>query len=174
MKTKRLVLCALFTSLTAIGAFISLPFKPVPISLQSFFVILSGLFLSPSEAFLSQVAYLILGLAGLPIFANFHGGINYIFAPSFGFLLSFPIASFVISSICKKSKSKSRTILSILVGNFVIYGMGLPYLYLIKNFYLASPINAYNILYLVFLPCLPGDCIKAIVAYISTRKLNNL
>ena len=58
MKTNRLTLCALFTALTAVGAFIQIPIRPVPITLQTLFVMLSALYLTPKEAFSSQVAYL--------------------------------------------------------------------------------------------------------------------
>jgi len=72
----------MFSALTAIGAFISVPIGPVPITLQSFFVILSGILLGSKNAMLSQVVYLILGLIGLPIFAGFTGGLQTIFKPS--------------------------------------------------------------------------------------------
>ena len=68
MKVKNLVLVSLFTSLTAMGAFISIPLGPISLSLQSFFVILSGIILGPSLGALSQVVYFLLGRLGLPIF----------------------------------------------------------------------------------------------------------
>ncbi len=95
MKSKNITLVALFTALTAIGAFISIPLGPVPITLQSFFVILSGILLGPKLGALSQVLYIFLGLIGIPIFSGFSGGLQHILKPSFGFIIGFVFAAYI-------------------------------------------------------------------------------
>ena len=86
----------IFTALTAVGAFISIPIGPVPITLQSFFVLLSGIILGSKKAMFSQITYLLLGLIGFPIFAGFSGGIQTIFKPSFGFIIGYIVAAYVV------------------------------------------------------------------------------
>ena len=85
----------IFTALTAIGEFISIPAGPVPITLQSFFVLLSGLMLGSKKAAFSQITYLLLGLIGFPVFAGFSGGLQHIYKPSFGFILGYIAAAYI-------------------------------------------------------------------------------
>lgn len=86
-KTNSLIMCALFASLVAIGAFIQVP---VPFmdyfTLQFLFVVLAGLILGPSKGAVSVGIYVLMGLCGLPIFAA-GGGLTYIVKPSFGFFI---------------------------------------------------------------------------------------
>ena len=87
-KTKRLILMSIFTALIAIGAFIKVPVPVVPFTLQFLFTTLAGLLLGSSLGSACVLAYILLGLLGLPIFAA-GGGPGYIFNPSFGYLIGF-------------------------------------------------------------------------------------
>ena len=100
----------IFTALTAIGAFISIPIGPVPITLQSFFVLLSGIFLGSKKALFSQITYLLLGLIGFPIFAGFSGGIQSIFKPSFGFIIGYVASAYVVGKLTE-TKTSSHIVL---------------------------------------------------------------
>ena len=86
MKTKDLVLCAMFVALIAVGAFIKVPVPVVPFTLQLLFTMLAGLLLGPANGALAVVVYIVLGLVGLPIFTQ-GGGPGYIFQPSFGYII---------------------------------------------------------------------------------------
>ena len=88
MKTKDLVLCAMFVALIAVGAFIKIPVPVVPFTLQFLFTMLAGLLLGPVNGALAVVVYIVLGLIGLPIFTQ-GGGPGYIFQPSFGYIIGF-------------------------------------------------------------------------------------
>ena len=96
---KDLTLGGLFTALIAVGAFlkITIPVQPVPMhfTLQFFFVLLAALILGSKRAFASVITYLVIGLCGLPIFAT-GGGPAYLLKPTFGFLIGFAAAAFVI------------------------------------------------------------------------------
>ena len=83
VKTKDRILCAMFVALIAIGAFLKIPVPVVPFTLQFLFTTLAGLLLGGKKGCLSVCLYIILGLIGLPIFAQ-GGGIGYLFQPSFG------------------------------------------------------------------------------------------
>ena len=99
LSIKEMVLVSLFAAMTAIGAFISIPVGQVPITLQTLFVILSGSILGPRLGPLSQILYTILGLIGMPIFAGFTGGLQAMMKPSFGFIIGFIFASFIIGRL---------------------------------------------------------------------------
>lgn len=89
-----------FALLTALGARIALPlpFTPVPITLQTLFVLLSGVYLGGRGGAASQITYLALGAAGLPVFAGPGAGLPYLLGPTGGFLLAFPLAAWIAAA----------------------------------------------------------------------------
>lgn len=162
----------IFTALTAIGAFISLPIGPVPITLQSFFILMSGIILGSKKAILSQIVYLLLGLAGLPIFAGFSGGLQTIVKPSFGFLIGYIIAAYCVGIFMEnKSKTTKNLIIAVTMGTLIIYAFGLPYMYYVLNIMLSSNFNIMKILKIGMLVFIPGDTLKAVIAVLIGRKL---
>ncbi|MDZ7264485.1 MAG: biotin transporter BioY, partial [candidate division KSB1 bacterium] len=92
---RKIILVSLFAALTAVGAFIKIPLPHIPITLQTLVVIMSGNLLGYKLGTLSQLLYLVVGLLGVPIFA-YGGGPGYIFQPSFGYLLGYPVGAFLI------------------------------------------------------------------------------
>ncbi|MBZ9687674.1 biotin transporter BioY [Clostridium estertheticum] len=171
LSTRDLIITALFTSLTAVGGFISIPLGPVPVTLQTLFVVLSGLILGAKLGALSQITYLILGLIGVPVFSGGTGGLTSVVSPTFGFLISFIVAAYVIGRLTEKNKSLSKIIFSVISGSFVIYIIGIPYFYFIFTNYLGKSINFYTALKYTCIPFIPGDIIKAIIAIILAKQL---
>lgn len=109
MKTKNMVLTALFAALTIVFAqlIFPLPFTPVPLSLSLLPVFLAGAVLPKKHAAYSQLVYLLLGIAGLPVFAGFKGGAGVLFGPTGGFLLAYPIMAFLTAWILQLIPQKS-------------------------------------------------------------------
>ena len=122
MKTKDLVLCAMFVALIAVGAFIKVPVPVVPFTLQFLFTMLAGLLLGPVNGALAVVVYIVLGLVGLPIFTQ-GGGPGYIFQPSFGYIIGFAVAAYVTGRIAnEKSRPGYRRLLAAnFIGLFIVY-----------------------------------------------------
>jgi len=171
LSTRDLIITALFTSLTIVGTFIAIPIGPVPINLQSFFVVLSGLILGAKLGALSQITYVILGLIGLPVFSGGNGGLGAIVSPTFGFLMSYIVAAYVIGKLTEKNKSISKIIYSVILGSIVIYIIGVPYFYFIFTSFLGKSINFYSALKYACLPFIPGDIIKAVIAISLAKQL---
>ncbi|WP_053956843.1 biotin transporter BioY [Inediibacterium massiliense] len=94
LKTNELILCALFSALISIGAFIKIPVPMVPFTLQFLFTNLSGLLLGKKLGSLSVGIYIVIGLLGLPIFTS-GGGIGYIFEPTFGYIIGMAYYYFI-------------------------------------------------------------------------------
>jgi len=162
----------LFAALTAVGAFISIPIGPAPITLQSLFVLLSGIILGSKKAMLSQVVYILLGLIGLPIFAGFSGGFQSVLKPSFGFLIGFIIAAYCIGKIIEKKSCTIKSMsIAVLIGSLIIYAIGLPYMYFILNFLLDKSLNITQIMKMGMLLFIPGDTLKAFIAVFVGSKL---
>jgi len=167
---KDMTLVSIFTALTAVGAFISIPLGPVPITLQSFFVLLSGMILGPNLAALSQVLYIVLALIGLPIFSNFSGGLQIIFKPSFGFAVGFILAAYIIGIMCQYGKSFLGTI----IASIIIYLMGLPYMYYILNLVMGQKLPLAHIIKVGCLLFLPGDLLKLVLANLVYKRISAL
>ena len=133
-KTRELVLCALFTALTAVGAFIKIPVPVVPFTLQFLFTMLAGLLLGGRLGAISVGAYAVLGLLGLPIFTE-GGGFWYLLKPSFGYILGFIVGAYVTGKMAAKTSNFWHILGANLVGLAIVYGMGMVYYYIICNCY---------------------------------------
>lgn len=100
-RTRSMVYCALFTALIAVGAFIRVPVPVVPFTLQYLFTMLAGLLLGSKRGAVSVAVYVLLGLAGLPIFTE-GGGLGYIFKPSFGYLAGFCVGAYLTGYLAEQ------------------------------------------------------------------------
>ena len=171
MKTRNLLLCALFAALTAVGAFIKIPFAVSAITLQFFFTALAGILLGGKYGAISQLLYVALGLVGLPVF-TLGSGIGYVLYPSFGFLLGLIPAAYVVGRVNGTSRSPKRIVLACLAGLAVLYAVGLPYMALILNVYQGRGMGVWALALAGMLPYLPGDCVKiAACEYLAPKIL---
>ncbi len=171
-KTREMILCALFVALIAAGAWIKIPVPVVPFTLQTLFTMLAGLLLGGKWGGIAVCVYIVLGLAGLPIFAQ-GGGISYVLQPSFGYILGFAVGAFVTGVIAnRKSRPSYRRLLA---ANFsglgIIYLFGMVYYSLISNFYLGEPIGLWPLFLYCFLLTVPGDIVLCIAGAILGKRL---
>lgn len=192
LRARELTLCALFCALCAAGAFIRIPLPVISFTLQTLFVTLAGLLLGRRLGALSIAAYVTIGLLGVPIFTG-GGGISYLVHPTFGFLLGFIpgawLTGFLSESLEKRQTGKRPPALSRknrrpdrqsslfysyflagLGGAGLIYLIGVPYFYLVMNYYLNSPMGIAATLINCFLLTLPGDFLKlCLAAWLACR-----
>lgn len=169
--TKEMTLCALFTVLTAVGAFIKIPIPVVPFTLQFLFTMMAGLLLGGRLGAFSVGLYAILGLVGLPIFAE-GGGFWYLLKPSFGYIIGFVLGSYVTGKMTEKKEN--LTFGKILIANFtglaIVYGMGMAYYYIICNYVIDTPIGLWPLFLYCFLLAVPGDiCLCFLAAALAKR-----
>ena len=140
--------------LLTLSSKISIPFYPVPMTLQTLVVY----FIAASMGmvgFYSTFIYVVLGTLGLPIFAN-GGGIGYIFSPTFGFLYGMVVAAFFISFIFNKEVSTNLIKLSLIIfiGALIIFLCGLSHLSFFIGFEQAVTVGLIPFLYSEFLKIL--------------------
>jgi biotin transport system substrate-specific component len=117
--------------LVALGAqaAIPVPGTPVPLTLQGPTVLIAGALLGPGSAAISMVLYLLLGAAGLPVFAPTGvPGLARLFGPTGGYLLAFPVAAALVGHIARDGRSWPRLAGGLLVGLFAIYAGGIAQL----------------------------------------------
>jgi biotin transport system substrate-specific component len=139
---KTLIAIPMFTAMTAVGAYIAvpIPWSPVPIVLQNFFILLAGLVLGPSLGASSAGMYLLIGALGLPVFAGGTGGLAHFAGPTAGYLIAYLPAAWLAGSISRSgaprtSKSStpvrrifSRDSFAAAAGIALIYAAGVPWL----------------------------------------------
>jgi len=157
---KDIVLVSGFSLLTALSAQISFWIGPVPITGQTFAVLIAGILLGSVRGAFSQFFYLLVGLTGLPFWFAAGGslGIARLVGPTGGYLIGFVAAAFLIGKLAETGWAKTikTAILAMAVGNIVIYLFGLLWLahFLpLKGLFVAG-------LY----PFLPGDLLKILLA----------
>jgi len=167
---RQMTLISLFAALTAAGAFISIPFQPVPFSLQTLFTLLAGMTLGSVSGSVSQVIYILLGVIGLPVFAGFKSGIGILFGPTGGFLFGFIISAYIIGKITegKAEKNIFYYLFAGFLGTVIIYFIGVSQLSLVTGIEIKKAVL------IGALPFLPGDILKIIAASFIARKLKTI
>ena len=136
-----------FAILTAISAQIAIPTKPVPFTLQTMLVLLSGAFLGSRNGAYSQMLYLFLGVIGLPVFAQVPDaplGFARIIGPTGGYLIAFPVAAFLVGYFIEKKNNYFMVVLSMFLAEVVIISSGVLHLsaFYTKNLFDALKIGA--------------------------------
>ena len=128
-----IALVATFAALLAVCSLLAVTFGtvPVPVTLQTFAVLLAGAVLGPRLGPLAVLLHLVVGLVGLPVLAGAKGGLAVLAGPSAGYLLAFPLAAFATGAIVAAVRRRgvalvAVTLLAGLVGTLVIYAVGVP------------------------------------------------
>lgn len=172
LKINDLSQIALFAALTAVGAFIKIPFPFVPFTLQTFFVALAGVLLGAKKGMLSQLLYVLIGLFVAPVFTK-GGGIDYVLEPTFGYLIGFIISAYVIGLLMERLKkiTLARIFLIIMIGQVIVYLTGVPYLYLMTNLYLGNVLPIGKAIYYGFILFIGGDFVSHYIASVLAVKL---
>jgi biotin transport system substrate-specific component len=156
--------------LTALGAFVRVPlgWTPVPLTLQTFFVLWGAALLGSRRAALAQAVYLGLGAAGLPVFSAAGAGTLYIFGPTGGYLFGFIAASLFLGSAVRSVKTNLVSLLALfLAADALLLLCGAAWLKLFLG------ISFSRAMLLGFVPFMPGDFFKAIfaaAAYLGLRR----
>jgi biotin transport system substrate-specific component len=146
-------------ALTGLAAQISVPVpgSPVPVTGQTFAALLVGTSLGAGRGFLSLALYALAGVAGVPWFA---GGASGAAAPSFGYILGMLLAATVVGTLARRGADRSvlRTAGAMLLGQAVVYAVGVPYLALATGMSAGAAIAA------GLTPFLIGDALKVALA----------
>jgi biotin transport system substrate-specific component len=167
--TRELCLAGLFGALTAVGGWIivPLPFSPVPVTLQTFFVSLAGLLLGAKMGAASQVVYILLGCIGLPVFAGFQGNAGVLLGPTGGYLMGFVPGAFITGFLADKDKNPTflKYLFYSIPGLIVVFLMGTLQLGAVANMGFSKALAIGTI------PFLPGCLLKMIASSLVAVRL---
>ncbi|MDD5669604.1 MAG: biotin transporter BioY [Candidatus Omnitrophica bacterium] len=159
---------AVFAVLTIVGAFIRipLPFTPVPVTLQTFFVLLSGAVLGGMGGAGSQGMYMLLGLAGIPLFTGTGSGLAYVCGPTGGYLAGFIAASVCTGRLMNNSRHTFLSALGIFIAaDMILFLCGLLWLKVLYGYSFTV------LVYMGLLPFIPGEIVKITVAVALYEKI---
>ena len=171
-RTGKLTASAMFVGLMTVGGNISvwLPFlavpiggQTVPLSMQPFFALLAGLLLGYKWGSYSMICYILLGLTGLPIFADLSGGFAVFAGPTGGFLLSFIFIAFIAGFIMEKTHFRFRIFGAVIAGVLVNYLIGVTYMYAAMQLWMSVDIS-YLAAWISMVPFFVKDICFAILA----------
>ncbi|MDD3654804.1 MAG: biotin transporter BioY [Desulfotomaculaceae bacterium] len=171
LSARDITITAVFAALAVVAARLVIP-GPVPFSLLPFVVMLAGGLLGARLGALSIIVYTLLGLIGLPVFASPpFGGPAYVLQPTFGFILGFVASAYLIGTLLNNNKQSGvvRYFFSMLAGVVVYYVIGLPYIYIILNYYLNQNVSIAYIAAIGFTPFILLDLVKAAAAAALAR-----
>ena len=141
---------AAFSVLMVFSAQLAVPIKPIPFTLQTMIVLLSGAFLGARNGMYSQLLYLAMGTAGIPVFAGFSFGPAVLFGFTGGYLLAFPLAAFAVGYLIEKNDKLGNVILSMSLGVLIILFLGASYLSLFFEGNLSSALFSGAIIFSVW------------------------
>ncbi|UUX93933.1 biotin transporter BioY [Methanoplanus endosymbiosus] len=155
---------AAFIALMAVGANIVIPMFPVPITLQTLFVLLAGAVMK-RYAVIPVILYVILGIAGLPVFHQFASGPGVLMGPTGGYMAAF-IPAVVIVGLAYERKNRNLRILSLVFASMLILFCGTLWISV------SSGITVLQAAVVGFLPFVFGDLIKSGAAFIIAERLD--
>jgi biotin transport system substrate-specific component len=163
------VYASLLAALTAAGAYLIIPIGPVPISLQTLFIYLTGLLLGSRWGAASVAVYLLAGACGLPVFAGGTGGIGRLAGPTGGYLFGYLAAAFVIGFITERVPRRwVMDVVAMAAGTFIIYAAGVAWLKIVTGMTFSKAVTV------GMLPFLVGDSLKILAAVPIIRAVRPL
>jgi biotin transport system substrate-specific component len=149
-------------ALTALCAQISfyLPGIAVPVTGQTFAVLLSGAALGANRGGAAMALYILAGMIGLPVFASGAHGTEIVFGASGGYLLGFLVAAWVVGRLseARMDRTPVKALPLFVIGSAIVYAIGVPWLSIAADMPLGTAISE------GFVPFIPGDIVKAAAA----------
>ena len=160
-----LIIAGLFTALMVVSTFISIP-APVPFTFQIFVVFLLPLMLDLKYSLLSLISYVLLGVAGIPVFSGFQGGIGVLTGPTGGYILGFLFIVLTVG-IARKVKRNSNVILLLSMG----VGLAMCYLFGSIWYGYVTKTDTLSAFAICVLPYVIFDVAKLLLAFIISKRL---
>jgi biotin transport system substrate-specific component len=159
MKTTDMVKTAVFAALICVLAPFALPVGPVPVSLATFAVYVAAAVLGKKHGVIAVLIYILLGMAGVPVFAGFSGGAQKLFGLTGGYIIGYLPLAFIAGLFAEKRPfGKASAAVGMVLGTLVLYIFGTAW------FVIQSGSALVTALGLCVLPFLPGDAAKIAVS----------
>lgn len=170
LTVKNIAQIALAAAIICVLGPLSIPIGPVPVSLTPFAVYLAVVVLGKYRGTIATLIYLLIGLAGVPVFSGFSGGPAKLFGPTGGYLVTFFITAFIAGIFCDKFEKFLPCFLGCLLGLAVLYFVGTVW-FMVGMSMKGSPMGLWASLMACVIPFVPFDCVKIALAIILGKKI---
>ncbi|WP_462128677.1 biotin transporter BioY [Streptococcus parasanguinis] len=164
-KTFPLVLIAIGTAMICVLSQFTVPFGPIPLTLQTLMIGIIGTIYKPSHAFVTVCLYLLLGFLGFPVFAGGAGGASHFLGPTAGFLLFFPFRAWITSLFTSAKSSVVTIFLANLFSSVLLFISGFIGFMLVTNKGIQASYAT------VVAPFILADLIKLIIITITSKAI---
>ena len=165
MKVKDMTLTAVMAALVCIAGPLTIPAGPIPLSLATFAVYLSGAVLGKKRGTIAVALYLLIGIIGVPVFSGFSGGFQKLAGVTGGYLVGYLPCAFLAGLGAERAEKEGRKWIlpaMMVIGTAVLYAIGTAWFMIQTKNGLGAALG------LCVLPFLPGDAVKiAAVAMIT-------
>ncbi len=168
VKTKDLTLIGLMTAFIAVSAQIAIPIGIVPFTLQTTLILMAGLILGSKRGMITCLVYILVGAIGIPVFANFSGGIDIIFLQTGGFIMSFPLMAYVAGKFSELSNKTSMKYVGSLVGVILNFIVGCAYFMYVTEMDLITSMT-YTVL-----PFVLTSLVQIVIAVNLSKKIKSV
>ena len=168
--TVRMTRISIMTALLCVAAPWSIPVGPIPLSLATLAVYLTGIVIGRIDGLISVALYLLLGAVGVPVFSGFEGGVQKLAGMTGGYLFGYLLCVYVTGLFADKFQTLWLSILGMILGTILLYALGTGW-FMMQTGRTVAEASA-----LCVIPFLPGDAAKIIVSGaggIPLRKLIN-
>lgn len=162
---------SVFAGLTFVGANVRIPLEPVPITLQTLFVLLAGAVLGSHRGSISQLVYVGAGAFGAPVFADSLSGVGILSGPTGGYLLGFVLAPWFVGRFIGRRDALWWNTAVFFCGSLIVLSLGVIHLTI---FYTHDLVKALQV---GWIPFIPGDLLKVLAVtsiYTSYRGIRRL
>lgn len=171
LSTREIVYVAFFSAVTALLGWLIIPVQPVPVTGQSMGPMLAGSILGPKLGAFSLIVFDLLAAVGVPVLSGARGGLGIVLGPTGGYILSWPIAAYLIGRLVHNSNETTFAkylIANTIGGVFVVYLIGATWLAIVQGLdYKTAFVEGA----LIFLP---GDAVKVFAASWVARAFNRV
>ncbi len=161
-RSRTIAYSAAFIALIALGSWVSLPFFPVPLTLQTLFVLLAGAVMR-RYAVIPVTLYIMLGALGLPVFHNGIAGIGILLGPTGGYLIGFMPAALIVG-LAYEAKGEWVHVIGLALATLIIYAFGISWLLYSTGMGIVAAVA------IGMLPFILGDVAKASAAYLIAKR----
>lgn len=174
MKAKEIVVCALFAALMGVGANVSpfLTIGGVPVTLQLLFAVLAGGLLGSRLGSIAMSAYVFIGLAGAPVFAQFKGGLGSVISPTFGYVISFIFVAYIVGKSLERIPSWMGYLMAGVLAIVINYVIGTNFMYFVYVYWVEAPASfSYVVAWSWMVAYLPLDIGATVLSLVLIPRL---
>ncbi|MBE6729081.1 MAG: biotin transporter BioY [Ruminococcaceae bacterium] len=175
MKNKMLYkvcISGIFATIICVLSFVNFPIGAVPVTLATLGIMIAGVVLSPLEAVMATVTYVLIGLIGIPVFSGVSGGIGVLLGPTGGYIWSYPVFALVIS-LSNLIRSKTKTLEIVVLFVLCLLGTAFCYFLGVAQYINVCDTNFYTAFVTCVVPFIPIDIIKITAAVFIGKKIKD-